>query len=303
MQWTRDYQPDPQRRRLYTRALVITLVGNLLLAVSKGIVAYISGSTAVYADAANSAADLLYSLLMVLGLWVAQQPPDLSHPQGHRRFEPLVGLLVALGMGFAGYEAVRVAVERFITGGLAVSPGFPTLVLVGSAGVKVGMYFSIRHMARRLSSPTLNVAARDNLSDVLTSSAAFVGTLGSAYVHPLLDPAAAFLVALWIFRAAFEAARENLNYLTGAGASQDLRDRMAEVAADVPGVVQVHQVLTEYAGPQLVVDLHINVDGDLPLRKAHDIADKVMAALEDMDEVERAYVHVEPVGVGLERES
>jgi cation diffusion facilitator family transporter len=294
MQWVRDYQADREREGLYRQALLVTLGGNVLLAGGKAVVAYLSGSVALYADAANSISDVLYSLLMVLGLWMAQRPPDLSHPQGHSRFEPLVGLLVSLAMGFAGYEAARAAIERFSEGGAAVSPGLPTLVLVLSAAVKLGMYLFIRRIARRVASPTLGVAARDNLSDMLTSLAAFVGTLGSAFLHPLLDPLAGALVALWIFRAAFLAARENLNYLTGAGAPEELREEIVANAAGVEGVVRVHQVLTEYAGPQLVADLHINVAPELPLVEAHAISDRVQEAVEALSEVDRAYVHLEP---------
>jgi cation diffusion facilitator family transporter len=294
MQWIREAAPDPERRRLYRRAMWITLGGNVMLVISKGIVAHLSKSAAIYADAANSAADLVYSVLMVCGLWVAQQPPDASHPQGHSRFEPLVGLIVALTMGFAGFEAARTAVERFIAGGLVIRPGLPTLVLLFSAAVKVGMYLAIRRIARTLTSPTLDAAARDNLSDVLTSAAAFVGTLGSAFVHPLLDPVAGFLVALWIFRAAYEVGKENLDYLTGAGAGPELRRTLAETASEVAGVQRVHQVITEYVGPGLIVDLHVNVDGEITLYEAHAIVDQVQRQLEALPDVDRAYVHVEP---------
>ncbi|MCD6345148.1 MAG: cation transporter [Anaerolineae bacterium] len=295
MQWIRDYTPQPGRRRLYRQAMTITLLGNLILAVGKGIAAYLSGSVALYADAANSTSDALYSLLMVLGLWVAQQPPDLSHPQGHSRFEPLVGLMVSLAMAFAGYEAAQAAVGRFLSGGLAVEPGLPTLVLLASAALKAVMYLAIRRIAQSLVSPALNVTARDNLSDIFTSLAALAGAWGSTLIHPLADPIAGFLVALWIFRAAFEGGRENLNYLTGGGASPEVREEIARVASSVPGVERVHQVITEYVGPQMLVDLHINVDGTLSLFAAHHIADQVREALEALPEVDRTHVHVEPL--------
>ncbi|HEX2979245.1 MAG TPA: cation diffusion facilitator family transporter, partial [Anaerolineaceae bacterium] len=296
MQWIRDYAPQRGRSSLYTRALIITVAGNILLAVSKGIVAYYSKSVALYADAANSASDVLYSITMVLGLWMAQRPPDISHPQGHSRYEPLVGLIVAFSMGFAGYEAARASIERFVSGGLAVNPGLPTLILLASAAVKAGMYLSIRKIAQQVRSPALNITARDNLSDVLTSSAAFVGALGSAFIHPITDAIAGFLVALWIFRAAFGAIRENLGFLTGAGPSQDVREHIAAVAAEVPGVKQVHHTMVEYVGPQLVVDMHVNVNGEISLNEAHHIADQVITRLEALPDVDRAYVHVEPVG-------
>ncbi len=101
MQWVRDFQPDPERQRLVRGALWITLLGNIGLALGKAIAARLSGSVALYADAANSISDVLYSLLIVLGLWIAQRPPDLSHPQGHSRFEPLAGLVVAAAMTVA----------------------------------------------------------------------------------------------------------------------------------------------------------------------------------------------------------
>lgn len=296
MRWIRDYIPQPNIERQYRQALIVTVTGNVLLAVSKGIVAYLSGSVALYADAANSVSDVIYSFLMVFGLWMAQRPPDMSHPQGHSRFDPLVGMMVTFSMAFAGYEAARMAIGRFLEGGMAVEPGLPSLVLLASAVVKAGMFLYIRRCAKRLDSPTLATSARDNLSDVLTSIAAFAGALGSSLIHPLTDPLAGGVVALWIFRSAFQAARENLGFLTGAGASEDLRQQLVDTAENVPGVQRVHHTMTEYVGPRLVVDLHINVDGKMTLDQAHEIADMVISRLEDLPAVDRAYVHIEPEG-------
>ena len=295
MRWIRDYAPDDRRHKiLYRNALIITLLGNVLLASGKATAAYISGSVALYADAANSISDVLYSVLVVFGLYIAQQPPDISHPQGHSRFEPLMGLVISLSMAYAGFEALRASYERFSMGGMAIEVGLPTVVLLLSAAVKAGMFASISQISRSLHSPTLEAAAQDNLADVLTSTAAFVGTLGSAFIHPLLDPLAGFVVAFWIFRAVWNVARENLRYLTGAGASLELRQQIVKEAQEVPGVVKVHHAMVEYVGPRLVADLHVNVDGDQTMRQAHLICDEVTRKLEMMPEIDRAYVHLEP---------
>ncbi len=296
MRWIREVTPQPGIARLYRQALIITVVGNVVLAASKALVAYLSQSASLYADAANSVSDVIYSFLMVFGLLVAQRPPDISHPQGHSRFEPLVGLMVTVSMTLAGYTAARVAIERFTTGGIAVEPGWPTVILLVSAAIKAGMFIVIRRIGIRLSSPTLATTAKDNLSDVLTSCAAFVGALASKFISPIADPIGGILVALWIFRSAFMAGKENLGFLTGAGASPELRETVAEVAAEVPGVQRVHHTMTEYVGPRLVVDLHINVKGDMSLNEAHSIADEVIYRLEKLPEVDRAYVHIEPEG-------
>jgi len=297
MQLVRDYKPNPEQERNYRVALFITMGGNLALAVAKGVVAFISGSAALYADAANSVSDVVYSVFMVLGLWAALRPPDLSHPQGHSRYEPLVGLAVTASMALAGFEAARNAISRYTSGSLTpITLDLPVIILLASALVKVGMYYSIHRISRRILSPTLATTARDNLSDVLTSLAAFVGILGSNFIHPLADPVAGLLVALWIFRNAFIAGRENLGFLTGRGAGREEVEAFIAAAESVPGVIKVHHIMTDYVGPRLMVDLHINVDGSKTLNESHSISDKVIQVLESFPNVDRAYVHVEPDG-------
>lgn len=294
MRWVRDYKSQADQNRLYRNALFITMGGNLLLAVSKGIVASVSGSAAIYADAANSVSDVVYSILMVAGLWMAMQPPDLSHPQGHSRFEPVVGLIVTMSMAFAGFEAARNAYLRYTAGGEAIAMDLPTLVLLFSAAIKAVMYVIINRTARKLSSPTLSTTAKDNLSDVLTSLAAFIGVLGSNWIHPLADPIAGFLVAIWIFRQAFLAGRDNLGFLTGKSATKEELQEFITAAEEIPGVLRVHHIMSDYVGPRLMLDLHINVDGKKTLTEVHEITDAVIKRLEEFQAVDRAYVHVEP---------
>jgi cation diffusion facilitator family transporter len=295
MQWVRNHQRDPEQQRLYRVAIFITFGGNLLLAVGKGIVAYVSGSAAVYADAANSVSDVVYSVLMVLGLSSALRPPDLSHPQGHSRYEPLVGLVVTASMAFAGFEAARNAISRYMQNALEpITLDLPVIILLASALIKVFMYLAIRRISKRILSPTLATTARDNLSDVLSSLAAFLGVLGSNLIHPLADPIAGLVVAAWIFRNAFLAGRENLGFLTGRGATREEVEAFISVAESVPGVLKVHHIMTDYVGPRLMVDLHINVDGQTSLRNSHEISDEVIRRLEAFANVDRAYVHIEP---------
>ncbi|HEY59669.1 MAG TPA: cation transporter [Anaerolineae bacterium] len=294
MRWIRQILPDKKKSRLYRKALQITVIGNLLLAVIKSIAAYLSGSTAVFSDAANSFSDVLYSLLLIIGLGIAQQPPDITHPQGHERFEPLMGLIVTILMGLAGFEALRSSVLRFLAGGAVIELGLPTSVLIMSAIIKMGMFYSVVRIARKINSPSLEAASRDNLSDTLTTLAALLGVFGSSFIHPLFDPAAGIIVSVWIFRTAYLTAKENLGYLTGAGADEKLRKEILQTARSVSGVQNVHYVVSEYVGPKLVVEMHINLDGRISLDEAHTICDSVARAVETMPEVDRAYVHAEP---------
>jgi cation diffusion facilitator family transporter len=296
LQSVRRELPDPSRQQVYRRAVLIAIVGNGMLAVTKGAVAWLSGSSAVLSDAANSLSDTLYSLLMAAGLHLAQQPADESHPQGHSRFEPLVSLLIAVAMGAAGFTAAREGVLRFLSGATAIEPGWPTVALVVSALVKVAMYLLVGRTGRLAHSPAISASARDNLADVLTSAAALLGVWGSRFVHPLFDPAAGVVVSLWVFRTAWEILYENLGYLTGRCAPPELTPQIIATASAVPGVLGVHQVISDYVGPRLRVDIHVDVDGEMTLHQAHAISDQVQARVEALPAVDLAFIHVEPVG-------
>ncbi len=296
MRWVRDYKPQQDQNRLYRNAIIITICGNVLLASSKGIVAWLTGSAAIYADAANSISDVVYSILMMIGLLMAIKPPDLDHPQGHARFEPLVGLIITISMAFAGFEAARNSYVRYQQGGAAIALDLPTYVLLASAAIKFGMFMAIRSIGKKLNSPTLATTAVDNLSDVLASVAAFLGVLGSSLIHPLADPIAGFLVAAWIFRQVYSVGRDNLGFLNGKGATHEEAEEFVKAAEEIPGVIRVHHLMTEYVGPKMVLDLHVNVDGEKTLNEVHAISDAVAERLQEFPNVDRAYVHLEPDG-------
>jgi cation diffusion facilitator family transporter len=285
---------DPERYALYQRAIWIAIVGNLVLALSKGTVAWISNSNAVLADAANSVSDVLYTVFLAFGLSISQQPPDRDHPQGHARFEPLASLVVGVAMGLTGYEVIRHSLGDLFGSLKAISPGWPTVVLVGGGLIKGMMYLMVRRIARHMRSPAIAATAADNLADVVTSFAALVGVWGSNWVSPFLDSIAGVVVSLWVFKTAYGVLRENLGYLTGQAADPDIIDRIIVEARSVAGVQDVHQVVADYVGPQLRVDMHIDVDGTLPFSQIHDISDAVSRRVESIDEVDLVFIHVEP---------
>jgi cation diffusion facilitator family transporter len=285
---------EPHIRRIYTQASVVGLVGNIVLVGAKGVVARISGSSAIYADAANSASDVAYSVLMLVGLWLSLRPADTSHPHGHRRIEPLVSIIIGLMMTLAAFEAGRNSIATWREGPQAIVSIWALVVPGVTAVIKGGMYLTVKRFAVRASSPALGAAARDNLVDVLTSVLAFVGVVGSRVIAPLADPVAGLLVVPWILHNAWEVFSESIHQLIGGHASPELVETIIERAGAVSGVLDVHQVIVEYVGPQVRVDIHINMEADQPLTVVHDVSDTVRERIEELEEVDHAFVHAEP---------
>ena len=284
-----------ETRRRYVRATTVAIAGNVLLLLGKGVAAWTSGSSAIYADAANSAADVAYSLLMALGLWLALRPPDEGHPHGHRRIESLVSVAIGGAMAYAAYQALREGWSVYQRGPRPILSAWACWAPVGTALAKGLMYAVVRRLGQRAHSPAILASARDNLTDVISSAMALVGVLASRTLSPLADPLAAGLVALWILRAAWEVLVQGIQHLVGGAASHELTRAVEEAACSVPGVLLVHRIIIEHEGPLARVDIHMNVDGQLTLTKAHAIGDAVEQAIESLDGVDHAYVHVEPL--------
>ncbi len=291
----RDQETDRSRLHLYRRAIWIAVIGNGLLAMVKGGGAWISGSTAVMATAVDSFTDVLYTAFLAWGLSLSQQPADESHPQGHARLEPVISSVIALMMGIAGWEVARQAIGKVLGEPNQFEWGLPAAVLIGSALVKLLMYLLVRRLAERTRSPAISASARDNLTDVFSSGTALVGVLLATWLHPLADPIAGALVALWIFRNVIEILVENLGYLVGRSAEPELVEDIAGIVRQVDGVLGVHRIVVDYLGPKLRVDMHIDLAADLPLHAAHEIHRQVQQNLEELDQVDLAYIHLEPV--------
>ncbi len=296
MNWIDDSANDTRNIKWMYLALAVTVAGNLLLAVTKWAAAVRSGSSSVYADALNSISDVLYSITLVIGLLISIRPADRSHPHGHERFEPLVGLIISFSMGFAAWSALSEAIEKLRSGASAVSASAAIPALILSAAVKCLMFFIIRAVAKKTRSTALKDAAADNLSDMLTSAAAVVGILLSNAVDPICDPIIGILLSLWIFKAAISALSENLNYLTGHGVDDAELESLKQEIESVPGVLGVHKLVAEYVGTKLRLDIHIDMEGSMPLMQLHEIETEIENRMAARQEIDHIFIHAEPLG-------
>jgi cation diffusion facilitator family transporter len=270
----------------------------VLLLAAKGAVAYLSGSSAIYADAANSGSDVAYSVLMLFGLWVSLRPADASHPHGHRRIETLVSLAIALMMILASFEAARSGYSTWRAGSPPITSALALLVPLFTVAVKGGMYAAVRRIGRRVASRALLASASDNLYDMVSSGAALLGVLASRFLFPAADSLAAGVVALWILRGAWGVLRQAISELIGGAPPDALADEIERLVRAVPGVADVHQVILEYVGPQIRADIHIDMLGNTPLVRVHEVSDRVREAVEALHEIDHAFIHVEPVDDG-----
>jgi len=285
---------SPQVRETYYRAIAVALVGNGALLVLKGYAARISGSSALFSDAANSASDMAYSLLMASGLWLALRPPDRTHPHGHERVESLVSVAIGVFMALAALEALRNALDALQGRFADPYAGWVVMVPMATALIKLMMYTRVRQLGQSVQSPAILATATDHLTDIYTAAVVLAGVLGARFEVPQADPVAGLLVAVWIFYQAARVGLDGLGQLIGSGGSIETEQAVIDAIAAVPGVLGIDKVIMEHVGPRLRVDIHVYVDGSTPVSEAHHISHAVREAVQALDGVDHAFVHLEP---------
>ncbi len=276
-----------------TRVLNRVLVLNLLVAFSKIALGYYTGAVSILSDGFHSLTDSASNVVALVGVSVARRPPDANHPYGHRKYETMASLGILVFLVVVLVEVLTAAADRLVNGGTPrVFPegiGLMTVTLIINLFV---VSYELRE-SRRLNSEVLRADAKHTRSDVLTTGAVLGALLGVWWGYPLLDPMAALLVAGFIGHACWSIAQE---------ASRILGDEIVIAEADVRAVVQsvdgvigCEKIRTRGASDYAFLDLHLWLDGDMPLKTAHAashvVKDRLMARFPQLVDV---VIHIEP---------
>jgi cation diffusion facilitator family transporter len=273
--------------------LVRILLLNLLVAVAKIGFGYASGTISILSDGFHSLTDAASNVAALVGLRIARKPPDTNHPYGHRKYETLAAIAIALFLAIVMLEVAQTAFQRFRTGGvLRVTPASFAVMLVTLA-INLFVVRAERRAARRLSSELLLADAQHTQSDVLTSLAVIGALAGAGLGFPVLDPAAALVIVAFIGHAGFEIARDAAWILSDAIVISE--DDVRRVVQSVPMVLGCHHIRSRGSADHVFLDLHVWLDGETPLTEAHAVSHTVKDLLmERYPQIADAIIHIEP---------
>ncbi|HID72007.1 MAG TPA: cation transporter [Thermoplasmata archaeon] len=272
----------------------INLLANFSLFILKIYFGILLLSLAIMADALNSFSDIFASLAILYTFKIGRKEPDANHPFGHARAEPIGALIVAIFIGIVGFEVVRFGVFDILEPSSHIFSFFGIVVLLITIVTKMLMAYYFKKIGKDLRSPAILATSEDSKNDVLSSTVALFGFVGTAMGYNFLDGLAAVIIGFWIIRSAVKLTKENIDYLMGATPEEKMLREIEKRAYQVEGVKEVHKVTAHYVGHIVNVEIHILLDGELTLKESHAIANKVQKKIEKMDDVNRAFVHVDP---------
>ena len=295
--------PVSDEKRRFRRAAGVNVLGNAVKIAAEGAAGVAFGSVALLADAAHSVADLVASVVVLVWGGAQYDGPDAEHPHGHQRIEPLTALFVGAVIVVLGINLLWSSIEGLRFGS---DVRFSRLLFVALAFSMADMYLLYWYTHRvnsDLGSTALDALAADCLNDIYTSVAAAVGIAGVFVDLPVLDPLAGALVSLVVVYQGVEIGRENVTYLIGGAPPSADRDRVVKTLRSHPAVVGVHDLKVFYDGTDLEVEVHTEVDGEMTLRRAHEIETELVTRLQSLVGVGDVHVHLDPSGVGEWKEA
>ena len=271
------------------------LVGCLVLGM-KVIAWWITGSVALLSDALESTVNLATAAAALVAIRVAAIPPDANHPFGHHKAEFFSAVLEGVMIILAAVFIAREAYMGFLNPRPLTAP-VEGLVINAGATVLNGVWaFVLLREGKRLKSPALVADGKHLWTDVLTSAGVAVGILlALATGWWVLDPLMATLVAVNILWSGSRLMKDSLSGLMDEAVPDETLDRIHDViSTQATGAVEAHDVRTRHAGPATFVEFHLVVPGEMTVHDAHEICDRVEAAI--IAEVPDTHVtiHVEP---------
>ena len=283
----------------------VTFVGgavNVVLLIFKFVAGILGHSAAMVADAVHSLSDFITDVIVVVFIHISSKPKDKSHDYGHGKYETLAMTLIgvallaaAIGIIYGG--AVKIA--DWLGGQQLEAPGMLALwAALLSIVLKEAVYRYSMVKARQLNSQAVEANAWHHRSDALSSVGTAIGIGGAIFLGQrwtVLDPVASIIVGAFIVKVAVELLRRGIGDLLEQSLPDEVEAEILQLAGSVEGIAEPHDLRTRRIGNHYAIELHILVDGDIPLHEAHDKASEVEQLLRNHygDET-HVVVHVEP---------
>ncbi len=292
------------KRRLQ-RSVRVTFLGlmvNAALAAGKVTAGVVGHSHALVADGVESTADLFSSIIVWRGVTVAAAPADKEHPYGHGKAEPLAAAVVSTILLFAALWIIVGAIQDIIRPHNIPAP-FTLAVLVGVIVIKELLFRYVSKEGIVLDSSAVSADAWHHRSDAITSLFAFIGisiALVGGKGYESADDYAAVLAGLVIAWNGWRMLRPAMDELMDIAPDPGFAERIKKIASKIPEVVRVEKCLIRKMGNEYLVDMHVEVDPEMTVERAHGIAHAVKDEVRvKIPSVRDVLVHIEPTREAL----
>jgi ferrous-iron efflux pump FieF len=294
--------PPEETVRMLRHATSLSLLVATGLALAKAVAWLLTGSVAILASLVDSAMDAGASLLTSVAVRYSLVPPDNEHRFGHGKSEALAGLAQALFIIASATFLVVHALQRF----LRPQPLEAVPIGISVMGLSIAATLALVLYQRRVVRVTRSAAIRgDSLhyaSDLLTNLGTIAALGLSQLGYPRLDPLIAIAIASATVYGALRIGWDTFQVLMDRELPSELQAQIRSIALDHSQVTGVHDLRTRQSGHAKLIQMHLEMDGQISLDDAHRVADDVERAIRAAIPGADVVIHQEPSGLDDERQ-
>ena len=291
------------REKEIYKVTLVGSVGNVALLTFKFIAGILGNSAAMIADAVHSLSDFLTDIVVLVFVHISTKPQDTSHDYGHGKFETIASFLIGLAL-------IAAATGIIISGGMELiawlkgepleSPGLLALwAALLSIAIKEILYHYTAHRGKTLDSQAMIANAWHHRSDALSSIGAAIGIGGAILLGnhwAVLDPVASIIIGIMLIKVDIELLKTSIGELTECSLSVETEEEIIHLIQSYPDVQQPHNLRTRRIGNRIAIEVHVRMDGDLPLSQVHDRATSIEHKLKErFGPQTHVTIHMEPV--------
>lgn len=290
------------REQKISQVTIWGAIGNLLLTAFKLVAGLLGRSSAMIADAIHSLSDLVSDIVVLVMVKVSSKGVDKSHDYGHGKFETLATVVVAVILLWVGVELLIEGIGKIrlvIVGETLPVPGQIALwAALISILVKEILYQWTSRVGKKVNSPAMITNAWHHRSDALSSIGAALGIggaicFGGKWV--ILDPIVGCIISIFIVVIAVKMAIPALYELTDGSLPEEIEQQIIQLILSVDGVTNVHDLRTRRNGPIIIIGVHIVVDPNMTVAKAHHLTVLAENAIRNQFGNEtQISIHIEP---------
>ncbi|HFI0254274.1 TPA: cation diffusion facilitator family transporter [Streptococcus suis] len=282
-----------QNLKLAERGAIISISAYIVLSGIKLAAGHIFHSDALTADAFNNISDIIGNIAVLVGLRMAQKPADTDHKFGHWKMEDLASLITSFIMFVVGFQVLYSTFTKIISNQTVEIDMTGAIVGIFSALVMIGVYLYNKSLAKRVHSKALEAAAKDNLSDAVTSIGTSIAIIAAAFNFPIVDKFAAVVITFFILKTAYDIFMESFFTLSD-GFDEELLHKYEEDILKLPKVVAVKSQRGRTYGANIYLDIVLEMNPDLSVYESHEITEQVEQLLTLKHGVFDVDIHVEP---------
>ncbi len=276
------------------RLSILVVVSLIVLKVVIGI---ITGSLSILAQAIDSFLDLFAVVITFLAIRVAARPADESHPFGHGKAENVAAIVQSILIFVAGGSIIYAAVRRVQTEAVLEMTEAGMAVMAVSIAASIFLSRYLLRIASREDSMALEANAHNIAADVYSAAAVLIALLVVRFTDiTIIDPILAGLVALYIFKVAFDVLRKSFGGLVDVKLPEDEENAIRSFITEHFGgeVVSFHKLRTRKSGSQRHIDLHLVMPKHISIEVAHDMCDHLEQDIKYRWSESNVVIHVEP---------